>query len=1030
MPTLPPRPNQTVIAIPTPSRTEKEDESKAGRKYFRVRTDSSNSTRGSFTMHRPANIAPQVSYPSSSEVKKKHKHLKKQQQQQQKPPSTIPTPTKEMTLADVASLALTLEIDNEFPINNVKEEPQSRQEEGPIFDSGKASYGGMQSNHMRHMSNEVRNFSAFATGEVPPSSSPSSSPPSRSNFTTINTNFVQPLITQTQESVKHFIWDPEVPEFTSLQQFNWAVMIGVFMGVFTALWSMFIEWSVDKLWVEFPEKLMEWGLFTDLDGFLPLPHYMWICPAFFCALLALMTELLPLPMPSQDTWIDDIHRVGVSDSTMAIPILVISTIAMASGLNLGPELPLVLITGMFGSKLAELTHQSILSSRVLNLVAAGAGVGGFFGFPMAGALFAMEIPHRMGLQYFEALSPATIASIVAVIFNRIVSGNEVKGYFNYPFLNATLPSHIFYVAVMNGLVGTFFGVFYTKGVIFLKMNVHDWFHAHDHDHDAPVIESHLNGNTETVPLVAGKQNIKHQEKRKSVVVQYGDCIKRMLSFNIKNDKIRVTVVGFIAGGLSGMICMFFPALLFWGEGQLQTLIDDGETPLPFFKYDEDEPTSQLIAYGYCVFRPEDQVKGFSIGCSTLFVIGKTAAIGLSLGSGVIGGHFWGPLFVGAAGANLFLSLMKLVYEHFGICETLYIYPCVTILCVMGSTHVVIYRAHMAIMLILTLTISSFKSDTGEFIGGDYSAVFPLLVVSCFVTLMVSRNVVFYKKQQCRGDIIATPEVLCEPNMEGKPEYPTHEIADDESMATDSEGYSVSSGEELESHNSSDSEELERNVLPVKTVQSNITSEDIEREFLSFQSSPRIPMATKSDVVSSKNDPTVKIDEILAKPLEKKSSNKHRRVRSDGAGLLPKSSLRNRSFSMTKVNIEKRKGGHGSGSSTPTGGSSSGGTLMRVHSFGKVDQYQPSLMNQARSRSSSAVKHERTNSNSSFRSIPRSTGGGHRRKASGSSGINKTALSEVTGAISQDDIERAFSSVQQQVGLGFDQSSNSSSARRY
>ena len=283
MPTLPPRPNQTVIAIPTPSRTEKEDESKAGRKYFRVRTDSSDSTRGSFTMHRPANIAPQVSYPSSSEVKKKHKHLKKQQQQQQKPPSTIPTPTKEMTLADVASLALTLEIDNEFPINNVKEEPQNRQEEGPIFDSGKASYGGMQSNHMRHMSNEVRNFSAFATGEVPPSSSPSSSPPSRSNFTTINTNFVQPLITQTQESVKHFIWDPEVPEFTSLQQFNWAVMIGVFMGVFTALWSMFIEWSVDKLWVEFPEKLMEWGLFTDLDGFLPLPHYMWICPAFFCA---------------------------------------------------------------------------------------------------------------------------------------------------------------------------------------------------------------------------------------------------------------------------------------------------------------------------------------------------------------------------------------------------------------------------------------------------------------------------------------------------------------------------------------------------------------------------------------------------------------------------------------------------------------------------------------------------------------------------------------------------------------------------
>ena len=614
---------------------------------------------------------------------------------------------------------------------------------------------------------------------------------------------------------------------------------------------------------------------------------------------------------------------------------------------------------------------------------------------MAGALFAMEIPHRMGLQYFEALSPATIASIVAVIFNRIVSKNEVKGYFNYPFLNATLPSHIFYVAVMNGLVGTFFGIFYTKGVKFLKMRVHDWFHAHDHH------EHHVE---ETVPLV-GKQK-KQQEKRKSVVVQYGDCVKRMLSFNIKNDKLRVTVVGFLAGGLSGLICMFFPTLLFWGEAQLQTLIDDGQTPLPFFEYDEEEPTSQLIAYGYCVIRPDDPEKHFSIGCSALFVIGKTAAIGLSLGSGVIGGHFWGPLFVGAAGANLFLSLMKLVYTHFGICENLYIYPCVTLLCVMGSTHVVIYRAHMAIMLILTLTISSFTSENGEYTGGDYSAVFPLLVVSCFVSLMASRSVVFYKKQQCRGDIIATPEVLCEPNKEGKPEYPTHEFADDESFGTDSD-YSQSSAEL-----SDDSDEVQSNKLPVKTVQSNITSDDIEREFMQFQSSPPVPMATTKTI---SNEASIKIDEILAKPLESKRSQSHRRVRSDGAGLLRPSSHRNRSYS-----IDKNRSGHGSGSSTPNGGSSSGGILMRVHSFGKVNEYQPSLMNQARSRSSSAVGHARTNSNSSFRGIPRS-GGNHRRKASGSSAVSSN-VKDVTGAISQDDIERAFSSAQQQFVLGFDPSS--------
>lgn len=43
-------------------------------------------------------------------------------------------------------------------------------------------------------------------------------------------------------------------------------------------------------------------------------------------------------------------------------------------------------------------------------------------------------PHRMGLQYFEALSPGTIASIVAVLVNRMITGNDVTGMFSYPFL--------------------------------------------------------------------------------------------------------------------------------------------------------------------------------------------------------------------------------------------------------------------------------------------------------------------------------------------------------------------------------------------------------------------------------------------------------------------------------------------------------------------------------------------------------------------------------------------------------------------
>jgi H+/Cl- antiporter ClcA len=98
---------------------------------------------------------------------------------------------------------------------------------------------------------------------------------------------------------------------------------------------------------------------------------------------------------------------------MFFQVVIFSTLGMMSGLSLGPEMPLVLASSMVGSKIALMTKQSVLSARVINLTACAAAIGGFFGFPMAGALFVLELPHRMGLQYFEALSPAVISSIIS-----------------------------------------------------------------------------------------------------------------------------------------------------------------------------------------------------------------------------------------------------------------------------------------------------------------------------------------------------------------------------------------------------------------------------------------------------------------------------------------------------------------------------------------------------------------------------------------------------------------------------------------
>jgi H+/Cl- antiporter ClcA len=90
--------------------------------------------------------------------------------------------------------------------------------------------------------------------------------------------------------------------------------------------------------------------------------------------------------------IRSVHISGVLDHQTFLPLFFLSTAGMASGMSLGPELPLVLTAGMAGSWLGSHFQQSMSSSRVLNLTAASAAVAGFFGLPMAGALFVLELP--------------------------------------------------------------------------------------------------------------------------------------------------------------------------------------------------------------------------------------------------------------------------------------------------------------------------------------------------------------------------------------------------------------------------------------------------------------------------------------------------------------------------------------------------------------------------------------------------------------------------------------------------------------
>jgi H+/Cl- antiporter ClcA len=110
--------------------------------------------------------------------------------------------------------------------------------------------------------------------------------------------------------------------------------------------------------------------------------------------------------------VDNIHVAGGAPDTRTLRSLIpVSLLCIASGGGAGPEAPLVQTTGTLGSWIARRARLQVADTRILTIAGMAAGFTVRFGAPMGSAVFALEILHRRGLQYYEALVPALLGSL-------------------------------------------------------------------------------------------------------------------------------------------------------------------------------------------------------------------------------------------------------------------------------------------------------------------------------------------------------------------------------------------------------------------------------------------------------------------------------------------------------------------------------------------------------------------------------------------------------------------------------------------
>lgn len=140
-------------------------------------------------------------------------------------------------------------------------------------------------------------------------------------------------------------------------------------------------------------------------------------------------------------------------------ILLQAFIALWSGAAVGPEGPLVFLTGGFGTFISEQLKLQKDDVQVLVYSAMAGAFGGFFGSPVIGAVGAFEYMYIKELDFYRHLIPGLIAAAVGYFVYYAFLHTSYLGVYSFP--NFASPRLIDIVwALLVGVIAGFAGLMF------------------------------------------------------------------------------------------------------------------------------------------------------------------------------------------------------------------------------------------------------------------------------------------------------------------------------------------------------------------------------------------------------------------------------------------------------------------------------------------------------------------------------------------------------------------------------------------
>lgn len=290
-----------------------------------------------------------------------------------------------------------------------------------------------------------------------------------------------------------------------------ATVIGILCGVAAFLYYSLLEFFLEFLWKTLPEHTAEMFPF-----WLPSFHWMWIpIVGMTCAILVgVSIKVLGFPGDLAYT-VKCVHKMGYVPIGHAPSMVVASQLSILGGGSLGPEAPLVAIcasvAGWVSIYLFKQQYKNIVRKHTLCGMACA--LAAFFGVPLGGALFALEINNRLGFEYFEHALEAIFSGTMCLVVFRGMAGLPIGPI--YFFTSETLKDSSANMVVVGAVLGLF-----GAGIAALF--------AHGH----------------------------------------WALVKKLEKFGLSSDPIKLSVFGGVGIVILGLLV---PQSLFWGEFEMQTI---------------------------------------------------------------------------------------------------------------------------------------------------------------------------------------------------------------------------------------------------------------------------------------------------------------------------------------------------------------------------------------------------------------------------------------------------------------------------